>query len=160
MTCAAAGVAELRPSRHYSGLMLSFESIPAGKKVANALTSQAARGLVALVFAFYVNYLPVHLLAERHFDETFSQSQPTLAQHDDHDDSDHDHHKPHPAAAHSTHLLRPSDSAAACLAFLAPGESVVPAPIESPETRSFPERVRPSSESPPDPLQPRAPPAA
>src|SRR5213593_14125 len=91
-------------------------------KHSRAPTALVARGLMALRFTFYVNYVPFHLLSEQHLDDALSSTHLAAANLDDHDDADYDghdgHHKPHPSSEHSIQILRKSDSFALCLAFL------------------------------------------
>ena len=144
--------------------MLSLERMPAGKRL-QKVTTAVTKGAVALAFAFYVQYLPIHLLSEPHLDGTQPASLLVFAEHDDHrdpdpGDADYDHHKPHPASAHAVHALPRSGSVPASLAFVPPDEPVVVVRPESPATRSFPEPVQRPGESTPRPRQSRAPPSA
>ena len=133
-------------------------------KHSRAPTALVARGLMALLFTFYVNYVPFHLLSERHLDDALSSTYLAAAHLDDHDDADHDghdgHHKPHPSSEHSIQILRKSDSFALGLAFLPVVTGIVLDAPESHVTVSFVERIWPPGVSPPQPSQPRAPPVA
>jgi hypothetical protein len=122
-----------------------------------------ARGLLALLFTFYVNYLPFHLLSERHRDDC-SSSQISATHFEDHDDADKDghdgHHKPHPASEHSIQILPKSWSVSLCLVFR---PAVTLAIVDTPDSHfiaEFAEHIWPPGESPPEPSQPRAPPFA
>src|SRR2546427_10166986 len=103
-------------------------------KHSRAPTALVARGLMALLFTFYVNYVPFHLLTERHLDDALSSTQLAAAHLDEHDDADHDgpdgHHKPHPSSEHSIQILPNADSFALCLAFLPVVTGVV---LDAPE---------------------------
>ena len=116
-------------------------------------------GLMAFLFAFYVNYVPFHLLSEPHGNDA-AHSMHSAAVGEDHhgDGDDDDHHAPHPASDHAIRILPKSESVFLSLVFL-PAASVVL--LEKPEplpTVPLTERIKPPGESPPDPLQPRAPP--
>src|SRR6266850_5483254 len=95
--------------------MMFREPKLAGKQ-SRAAIAFPARGLIALLFAFYVNFIPFHLLTERHLDDTLSSEHLSAVHVDDHDDADHDshdrHHKPHPSSEHSLQILAKSDSLA------------------------------------------------
>jgi hypothetical protein len=114
---------------------------------------------MAMLFTFYVNYIPFHLLSERHSDDSLS------ARHfDDHDDADHDghdgHHKPHPSSQHCIQVLPKSESIALFIAFVPAVTTIV---LETPQSlfmAAFAQRIWPPGESPPEPSQPRAPPTA
>jgi hypothetical protein len=123
-----------------------------------------ARGLLALLFTFYVNYIPFHLLNERHLDDALSSEQLATAHLDDQDDADHDdhdgHHKPHPSSEHSIQILPKSESIALFIAFVpAVTTLILPAP-KLLFRAALAERIWPPGESPPEPSQPRAPPIA
>jgi hypothetical protein len=119
-------------------------------------------GLMALLFAFYVNYLPFHLLTEPHWDDARSSEQLAAVHLYDHDDADHDgdggHHKPHPSSEHAIQVLPKSEPFSLFLAFV---PAVTGIALDAPESNNagvFVERIWPPKESPPDPSQPRAPP--
>jgi hypothetical protein len=120
-----------------------------------------------LVFAFYVNYIPAHLAAETHLDDSVATIADAVQHHDDHDDADHhhdsDHHTPHRASDHTLTLKTAAKgprAPALALYFLPAITSIlVSEPEPQPPILVF-ERIRPPGESPPDPLQPRAPPLA
>jgi len=138
---------------------LSLASNPAGAAIA-----LVARGLMALLFTFYVNYIPFHLLTERHHPDTLSSEQLAAVHHDDHGEADHDghdgHHKPHPSSEHSIQILPKSESVALWIVFLHPVTVVVLDIPESQVTAPLVGRIWPPKESPPEPSQPRAPPIA
>jgi len=132
-------------------------------KQSRAPMTLVARGLLALLFTFYVYYIPFHLLSERHCADSLS-SQISAAHFDDHDDADGDghdgHHKPHPSSEHSIQILPKSESVALCIVFL-PAATI--AFLDAPEphcTAEFAEHIWPPGVSPPGPSQPRAPPLA
>ena len=125
-----------------------------------------SRLFTALLFAFYVSFIPIHLATETHFDDSLASVAAAL-HHDDHDDGDHhhhgDHHTPHPASHHTLNLTASAKapSASAFTVFFLP--AITSVLIHESEPRPpIPvlERVRPPGESPPDPRQPRAPPLA
>src|SRR5882762_9049005 len=134
---------------------MTFRELKLASKQSCAAVALVARGLMALLFTFYVNYIPFHLLTERHFDEAFSSDQLVAADLDDHDDADHDghdgHHKPHPSSEHSIQILPKSDSLVLCLAFLPAVTAVVLDAPKSGVTVSFVERIWPPGVSPPGP---------
>jgi hypothetical protein len=123
------------------------------------------RVVTVVLFVFHINYAHFHLLSEEHFDSCHDPAAHTVAQHhdghdDDDDDDDHGgpHHKPHPAQDHLVQMLAKhqdsalvSDLAAVLPAFCLtlPVSRILRVPLEH--------WVLPG-ESPPDPLQPRAPP--
>ncbi|HYT61146.1 MAG TPA: hypothetical protein VEL06_13305 [Haliangiales bacterium] len=119
---------------------------------------------MALLFAYYVNYIPFHLLSERHLDDALSSTQWAAAHLDDHDDVGHDghdgHHKPHPSSEHSIQILPKSESLALCLPFLPAVAAIVLDAPDSTVTVRFVRRIWPPGVSPPEPSQPRAPPLA
>lgn len=125
------------------------------------------RLLVALLFAFYVNYIPAHLAAETHLDDSVALVADADLHHDDHDDGDHhhdnDHHTPHRASDHTLTLTTAAKapSAPALDVFFLPALTsvLISEPEPQPPIPVF-ERVRPPGETPPNPLQPRAPPLA
>jgi hypothetical protein len=116
--------------------------------------------LTAALLAFYIGYIPFHLAFEDHF-----EAGPSLAEsvhHDDHDYSDHDSdadHIPHASADHSVEFIAKSKLSFNVFYFVV---SKITFSFE-PVTRSvvaFAEPFKIPKESPPDPLQPRAPPVA
>jgi hypothetical protein len=124
------------------------------------------RLFASLLFAFYVNSIPIHLAAERHLDDGLGSVAASQVHHDDHDDTNHDdsnHHTPHRASDHTLILTAPAKaSGASALAVFLPSavtSVLLPEPEPQPPLPVF-ERSRPPGESPPDPLQPRAPPLA
>src|SRR5438093_3688689 len=125
---------------------MTFRELKLASKQSCATRDLVARGLMALLFTFYVNYIPFHLLTERHLDDARSSGQLVAAYLDD-DDADHDghdgHHKPHPSSEHSIQILPNSDSFALCLAFLPVVTRVVFAAPEPHVTVSFVERIWP-----------------
>jgi hypothetical protein len=140
---------------------MTFRELRLASKQSRVATAVVARALMALLFTFYVNYIPFHLLSERHCDDP-SSSQLSAAHLDDHDDADHDgddgHHKPHPSSEHSIQILPKSESIALFIAFAPSANTIVLDAPESLYTASFVEHIWPPGESPPEPSQPRAPP--
>ena len=143
---------------------MTFPEPRTASKQPRTAIALVARGLLALLFTFYVNYIPFHLLNERHLDDALSSGQLLTAHLDEHDDAGHDghdgHHKPHPSSEHSIQILPKSDSLALGVAFLPVVTGVV---LDAPEPQlavSFVERIWPPGVSPPEPSQPRAPPIA
>jgi len=143
---------------------MTFREQRLASKRSCAAIALVARGSLALLFTFYVNYIPFHLLNERHWDDTLSSEQLAAAHLDDHDVADHDdhdgHHKPHPSSEHPIQILPKPASVAACIASL-PAVTVIV--LDAPKSyiaAAFVERIWPPGESPPEPSQPRAPPIA
>ncbi len=147
---------------------MTFREPRLASKPSRAAIALVARGFLALLFTFYVNYIPFHLLSERHLDNiAFSPAQSATVHSDDHDDADHDghdghdgHHKPHPSSEHTLQILPKSASVAVCIAFL-PAVTVIV--LDAPKSyiaAAFVEHIWPPGESPPGPSQPRAPPLA
>ena len=143
---------------------MMFRGPGLASKQSRAAIALVARGLMALLLMFYVNYIPFHLFAERHLDDALSSDQLVGAQRDDQADADHDghdgHHKPHPSSDHSIQILPKSASIALLIAFSSAVTTIV---FEAPKSRvsvSFVERIWPPGVSPPGPSQPRAPPLA
>ncbi len=152
---------ERLPSKaHYPWPMTFGERRLASRQSCSAM-ALVPRGLMALLFTFYVNYLPFHLLNERHCDENLSPHAFAghFNNHDGHDGHD-GHHKPHPSSEHSFEALLKTGSVTLWVAFL-PGANVLV--LDTPESRApfeFVERIWPPGVSPPEPSQPRAPPIA
>lgn len=126
-----------------------------------------SRLFVAALFVFYLNYIPLHLATATHLDGLVASVSEVVLHHDGHDDAAHSHdndpHVPHPASDHTlTFTAQTHESSALTLAvFFLPVDSTVlicepkvrlPSPVF--------DRVWPPGESPPGPLQPRAPPFA
>ena len=143
--------------------------IARGQKSSRRSSNRASlwsRLFVAVTFAFYLNYVPVHLATHTHLDDAMAAVAQDDDHHDAHDDADADrdggHHTPHPAADHALTLTTQTKSpSAAFTVFLLPADTAVTLwlPKPQPPLPVF-ERIRPPGESPPDPLQPRAPPLA
>jgi len=117
------------------------------------------RLLTAAVFAFYVNYLPFHLIGQPH---SHDGAEAAMIESEHHHDPNHDghgdHHVPHPASEHWIDMLPKSGSLFLCLAFLPPISVAVPEPPESQVILVLAEQILAPGESPPEPSQPRAPP--
>src|SRR5437667_8634095 len=143
---------------------MTFREPRLASRPARAAIALVARGLMALLFTFYVNYIPFHLLTERHLADTLCSEQLAAVHLDDHDDADldgHDgHHKPHPSSEHSIQILPKSESVVLCIAFLPVVTVVVLDVPGSRVTAAFADRIWPPGEPPPEPSQPRAPPTA
>ena len=125
------------------------------------------RLFAALLFAFYVSFIPIHLATKTHLDDSLGSVADADLHHDGHHDGDHDadadHHTPHRASDHTLTLTAAAKAptATALAVFFLPAitsflliepEPQLPIPVF--------ERIRPPGEPPPDPLQPRAPPLA
>ena len=126
------------------------------------------RLFAVVLFAFYVNFIPIHLATETHLDDSLVSVAEADLHHHAHDDSDHDedsdhHHGPHRASDHTLALTSSAKAPnlSALAVFLPPAITSVSAcePEPQPTIPIF-ERVRPPGESPPGPRQPRAPPLA
>lgn len=123
------------------------------------------RLLVAGVFAFYLNFVPLHLATTAHLDGVLESLAESVFHHDDHHAEHHhsDEHVPHPPSDHTLTLTAQTQAhgAVALDVFILPADIsiVLPQPHSSPLPLVF-ERIRPPGESPPAPLLPRAPPLA
>jgi hypothetical protein len=123
------------------------------------------RLFTALLFAFYVNFIPIHLATETHLDDSLASVADPDHHHDGHDDAGHhhdsEHHTPHRASDHAltfTASAKAPRASVLAVFFLPAVTSVlICEPEPQPPIPIF-ERVRPPGESSPDPLQPRAPP--
>ena len=119
---------------------------------------------IAAFFGFYLNYVPIHLASVAHLNALFVSV--AVIHGDDHADGEHHNdadHVPHPASDHTLNLTpqthAPGVVALAVLCVLADTSILIDAPQHQQRISVF-ERVKPPGESPPDPLQPRAPPLA
>ena len=113
-----------------------------------------------VLFVFYVNYLPAHLLAEAHLDEAVHADLHLADEAHHHDHHGDDDHLPHPESEHSLNLAAASHTKMAKTPVLALWwtDSLV-LPLEQSHVEGVvAEQIKPPGESPPDPLQPRAPP--
>jgi hypothetical protein len=126
------------------------------------IASGCWRFFVAGLFAFYINYIPVHLSSKPHAHDGPAQHLALDA--DGHHDPEHDghdaHHVPHPASEHSIQMLLKSGSLLLCLVVFPPNSGIV---VEAPDSfvvLPLLERIALPGESPPEPSQPRAPPTA
>lgn len=123
------------------------------------------RLLVAASVGFYINSVPIHLATATHLDDLRASPAEIASHHHGHDDGedhgDTDHHVPHPASDHKLNLTaqtQVSNASAFVVLCLFWDNAVL---IEAPQQRHpipILERIKPPGESPPDPLQPRAPP--
>jgi hypothetical protein len=119
---------------------------------------RCSRLFIVLLAIVSLCFVPFHVLTEEHID-----SHVELAQdHDEHDaDRDDEGHVPHPEDDHcldalTTGKVKIHTAALLCVLLTAPDTSIKP----SFSFTHFGFRVEiPPEESPPDPLQPRAPPA-
>jgi hypothetical protein len=127
-----------------------------------------SRLVVTAVFVFYTCYIPIHLATEMHLDDVLASLAHGRVHNDVHDDADHGHdnggdsHTPHPASDHQLNLTASTQSSSAVLAILllpAVTSVLISEPEPQPRIPIY-EHSRPPGESPPDPLQPRAPPLA
>ncbi|MBM3840751.1 MAG: hypothetical protein FJ398_22885 [Verrucomicrobia bacterium] len=122
------------------------------------------RLLAALLFAFYVNYIPVHLATAMHLDDAVAAVLDSVLHLHDHADvpsnEQNDGHAPHPASDHVLTFAAQSQApVVAVFVVFVPAETLLQ--LHPPEVgRSNPiiERIKPPGESPPGPSQPRAPP--
>jgi hypothetical protein len=142
---------------------MTFRELRLASKRSRTTRPLVVRVLMALLFTFYVNYIPFHLLSERHCDDSLL-SQVSAQHFEDHDDADHDdhdgHHKPHPSSEHSIQILPKAQSVTLFVAVLPAVTTVVLDVPTSLVTATFVEHIWPPGESPPEPSQPRAPPIA
>jgi len=125
------------------------------------------RLFVAALFTFYINYVPIHLATATHLNDLLVSVAEAALHHHGHDEADHhsneNQHSPHPASDHTLTLAASAKAPGAPIVavfFLPAVASVlISEPEPQPPIPVF-ERSRPPGESPPDPLQPRAPPLA
>jgi hypothetical protein len=123
------------------------------------------RLFVAGLFVFYLNYVPVHLATAAHLNGVRESLAELVFHHDDHHAEHHhsDEHVPHPASDHALTLAAQTQAHGAVtlpvFMFAADIFILLPQPPFLPPPLAF-ERIRPPGESPPNPLQPRAPPLA
>ena len=122
------------------------------------------RLLVAAFVGFHLNYVPVHLATATHLNDLFATGAHIVQEDHGHTDARHDTngHVPHPSSDHELSITVQAHSPLACAdvfreltdtsVFVFEPESQPPLPIF--------ERIRAPGESPPGPLQPRAPPLA
>ena len=129
-------------------------------------TSWWSRVWIAALFAFHLNYIPLHLATAAHLDSLIESVTEVVFHHEGHDDADHhhdsDHHTPHPASDHTLNLTAQTQLPSVAIAFfcvLADISVVFEVPQPQPPIPVL-ERIKPPGESPPGPLQPRAPPLA
>lgn len=120
------------------------------------------RLLVAGVFAFYLNYVPIHLGTAAHLDDVLESLAELVFHGDDHhaEHRDSDEHVPHPASDHTLTLTAQTQSPVPVLAvvcILADTSILFELPQQQQPIPVL-ERIKPPGESPPGPLQPRAPP--
>lgn len=124
--------------------------------------------MMALLFAFHVNYVPVHLATATHLDEAVAAVLDSVLHLHDHghtdvpaDKSD-DGHTPHPAADHDLTFAAQNHAPVAALLMVFVSTETTLQLLEPEASWSTPviERIKPTGESPPDPAQPRAPPIA
>lgn len=123
------------------------------------------RLFVAVLFAFYVNYIPAHLATAIHLNDAFAWVVDSVFHPHDHED-DHseepsDHHTPHPASDHALVFASQSQpSSPSVLPMVFPLVDVALSLDRQVLLPAHPivERIKPPGESPPEPSQPRAPP--
>jgi hypothetical protein len=142
---------------------MTFRKLSLASKQSRVARPLVARVLMALLFTLYVTYIPLHLLSERHYDDSLlsTVSAEHLEDHNDVDHDDHDgHHKPHPSSEHSIQIPAKSQSVALFIAFVPAVTTLVLDAPQSLVTAAFVEHIWPPGESPPEPSQPRAPPIA
>lgn len=119
---------------------------------------------MAILFAFHLNYVPVHLATDLHVSKLFA-SLTHLVIHQHHHsakETEENHHVPHPASDHALDLAVRNQSPSDHLDVFLLLTDTTPQLFEHSPTPPLPifERIKPPGESPPDPLQPRAPPLA
>ena len=122
--------------------------------------------MTALLFAFYVNYIPAHLATATHLDDAVAAVLDSVLHLHDHadvpSDKSDDGHTSHPASDHVLTFAAQSQTPATVLLMVfVPTETSLQ--LHTPEAEwSNPiiERIKPPGESPPGPAQPRAPPIA
>jgi hypothetical protein len=121
------------------------------------------RVLTVGLFIFHINYIRFHLLTETHLDDFHL----AIAESGDHDDGHHDadhqesgHHRPHPVSDHLIQMASKHQPSLLAVDFLPVEKLACLAPPDRQVVRPDFERGKFPRESPPDPLQPRAPPIA
>lgn len=122
------------------------------------------RLFVAVLFAFYVNYVPAHLATAVHLDDAFAWVVDSVFHPHDHADNHSedpcDNHTPHPASDHATVFAsqsQPSSLSVLPMVFHLDVALSLDRPVVLP-ARPIAEWIKPPGESPPEPSQPRAPP--
>jgi hypothetical protein len=121
------------------------------------------RVLIVVLFIFHINYMRFHLLTEAHLDDLHVAIAESADHGDGHDDADHqesDHHKPHSVSVHLVQMVAKHQSSLLAVDFLPLEKLVCLTRPNSQVDRADCENWRLPGESPPDPLQPRAPPLA
>lgn len=130
-----------------------------GSMWAQLLRGASRWGALALA-AFYLNFISVHLATETHlYGDGHDHEHATETDHDhDHDTGD---HAPHDASEHMLDVaLKGAEVLHPPVLAIVSDTFILDAPVAFTWTPHFFERERPPGESPPDPLQPRAPPLA
>jgi hypothetical protein len=121
------------------------------------------RVLVVLLFVFQVHYVRFHLAAEFHHDSFQSAAGLAALHHDGHEHGDHhdsDHHQPHAVSDHLLQMAAKHQTSLLAIDFLAAEICFCLTPPDAQDICLVVERDKAPGESPPDPLQPRAPPLA
>lgn len=143
-----------------------MKAMKRGSMWTQLLRSTSRWGAVALA-AFYLNFVSVHLATEMHFHgEEHSHFHAHAADSAQEEDQDHKHehdggHEPHEASEHLLDVaLKAVDVFQGPVLLIAAESFIVAAPVLFTAAQRVFERERPPGESPPSPLQPRAPPIA
>ncbi len=122
------------------------------------------RIFVLALFIFCVNYTPIHLAIEAHFDDVPAsghgapQAEPANTIQAEHDDAD--HHSPHFASDHLLRSAAPLPSQVVNFDLVTVETAVALLTVQLQTNLILTERQNPPGIPPPDPLQPRAPPLA
>jgi hypothetical protein len=115
--------------------------------------------LTAVLFAAHIGCLHHHLFSEAHFHDGMASLEPGLhaeAEHGDHHEDG--HHNPHAAADHAFQMAVKKPGSPLTIFFLATDAFLILPPPDAPLTQPRSEAPPGLGESPPGPLQPRAPP--
>jgi hypothetical protein len=138
--------------------------LPPIKKHVFPKSSALMRGwmsfLTAILLTFYIGYIPLHLALEEHFENGAHVTE--FTSHDDHDDDDHDsdaEHAPHASADHSVEFIAKS-KLSLDVVYIIVSKITFSFELVNSSVVAFAEPFKVPKESPPDPLQPRAPPVA
>jgi hypothetical protein len=119
--------------------------------------------LTTLLFVFHIHYVQLHLLAETHLHDVpvaiLENAVPDEVHHNG-DHHDNDHHNPHPVSDHLVQAFAKHQPSFLTVVFLSSETAVFFARPDSQLISTISESRIALVESPPDPLQPRAPPLA
>lgn len=136
--------------------MVSTQSRPSTCPTKPGLASGWLRVLMAGLFVFHITYVRLHLLTETHLDDLHAAQAQGVAHDDGHEDGD--QHKPHPVSDHLMQMASKQQPAFVAAPVAASVTLVCSTRPDLRVVRVYCESWKLPGESPPDPLQPRAPP--